>query len=398
RPSQDPFPGLPTAATIALPIVGMAALAASLWLGWNQSGGAKAFLASYLVNYCFFLSITLGALFFVALQHVVRAGWSIAIRRVAEILAANTSLMAILFVPILLSLFFDSARIYIWSDPAIVADNRLLEYKTPYLNVPFFIVRTVIYFAIWIGTSRFFLSESTCQDETGDPDATHRMEKFAPLVLVLFGITVTFVSFDWLMSLEPYWFSTIYGLYFFAGAVVGFFSTLLLITMALQATGWASSSITTEHYHELGKLLFGFIIFWGYMAFSQYMLIWYANIPESVWYLVRQRGSWAWIGIALLFGHLLIPMVGLMSREVKRRKFLLGAWAVWIFVFHWLDLYWLVMPVFSPDRLSFGMMDLCCFAGMGCLFLAGLNQLARQRALVPAQDPRLDESLAFENL
>ena len=158
------------------------------------------------------------------------------------------------------------------------------------------------------------------------------------------------------MSLEPAWFSTIFGLYYFAGSVVGFLAVLILFAIAVQQGGMVQHSITIEHYHDLGKLLLGFVVFWGYMAFSQYMLIWYANIPEeSVWYLVRQTGPWKWLAVGLLIGHLLIPFLCLLPREVKRRKILLGACAVWLLVVHWIDLYWLVLPTFAPDHLPFGM-------------------------------------------
>ena len=224
------------------------------------------------------------------------------------------------------------------------------------------------------------------------------MEKLSAVALILFGLSVTFAAFDWLMSLEPHWFSTIYGLYFFAGAVVAFFAAIILAALALQRGGWLAQSITTEHYHELGKLLFGFIVFWGYMAFSQYMLIWYANIPEETgWYVDRQTGPWTAVSLVLLFGHLLIPFFGLLSREVKRRRILLGAWAAWMLVIHWVDLYWLIMPTFAPGHLPFGPTDLCCMIAVGGPFLAGLLWSARGRALLPMKDPRLDESLAFEN-
>jgi len=288
--------------------------------------------------------------------------------------------------------------LYAWSDPVLVEESPLLQWKTPYLNVPFFAARAVIYFAVWVVTAWFFLAQSTRQDDSGDPELTRRMEKVAGPALVLFGLTVTFAAFDWLMSLEPNWFSTIYGLYFFAGAVVAFFAALILSAISLQAGGFLSRSISVEHYHELGKLLLGFIIFWGYMAFSQYLLIWYANIPEeSVWYLARQNGSWAWVSVALLFGHLLIPFLGLLPREMKRRKILLGGWAVWMPVIHWGDLYWLVMPTFSPQHIPFGLMDVCCMIAVGSFYLAGLFWSVRSRDLVAKRDPRLQESLAFEN-
>ena len=390
--------GLPSVARALPAVVGLCALAVAGVLGWRQDDQLRQFSASYLVSFCFFLSISLGALFFVLLQHLVKAGWSVTVRRLAEVLAANTVCMAVLFLPILVPLLGGHTGLYAWSDPVLVESDALLQWKTPYLNVPFFAVRAVVFFTVWIVTARFFLAQSTRQDDSGDPELTRRMEKVAGPALVLFGLTVTFAAFDWLMSLEPTWFSTIYGLYFFAGAVVAFFAALILSAILLQTGGLLSRSITVEHYHELGKLLLGFIIFWGYMAFSQYLLIWYANIPEeSVWYLARQNGPWAWVSVALLFGHLLIPFLGLLSREMKRKKILLGGWAVWMLVVHWGDLYWLVMPTFSPGRLPFGLLDVCCMIAVGSLYLAGLFWSLRSRALIPKKDPRLQESLAFEN-
>jgi hypothetical protein len=200
------------------------------------------------------------------------------------------------------------------------------------------------------------------------------------------------------MSLNPRWFSTIFGVYYFSGAVVGFLAAVILLAMSLQAGGRLEASITVEHYHDLGKLLFAFVIFWGYIAFSQYLLIWYANIPEETdWYLVRQAGGWATVSLVLLFVHLLIPFFGLLSREVKRRKALLGFWAVWLLVAHWIDLYWLVMPSVAPAAPPLRATDIGCLLGIGCLYLAAIFHAADGRALVPVGDPRLAESLAFEN-
>jgi len=392
--------GLPWATSAALAAIGLLALAAGLALGWNQHDQLRAFSASYLVNYMFFLSISLGALFFVALQHLVRAGWSVTVRRLAEILAANMVYLAILFLPILVPLLLGMTGAYFkWLDPQRIANDELLQGKSLYLNLPCFTARAVFYFLVWGLLAWFFLRQSTRQDHSGDPKLTQRMETAAPVALILFGLTVTFASFDWLMSLEPAWFSTIFGLYYFAGSVVGALAALILFAIALQKGGMVTRPITIEHYHDLGKLLLGFIVFWGYMAFSQYMLIWYANIPEeSVWYLARQTGPWTWITVGLLFGHLLIPFVCLLPREVKRRKILLGTWAVWMLVIHWIDMYWLVMPTFAPEHLPFGLMDLCCITAVACWFLAGTIHTTRACNLIPIRDPRLGESLAFKNL
>ena len=366
--------------------------------GWDRNDEFRGFSASYLVNYMFFLSISLGALFFVVLQHLVRAGWSVTVRRLAEILAANVMYFAILFLPIVVPLLLGfSGPYYKWLDPQTAGDSEL-QAKSLYLNLPFFAARAVLYLLVWGLLAWFFLRQSTRQDESGDPGLTRRMEKAAPVAMILFGLTVTFASFDWLMSLEPAWSSTIFGLYYFAGSVVGALAALILFAIALQKGGAATRLITVEHYHELGKLLLGFIVFWGYMAFSQYMLIWYANIPEeSVWYLARQTGPWKWITLGLLFGHLLIPFLLLLPREVKRRKILLGVLAVWMLVVHWIDLYWLVIPTFAPEHLPFGVTDVCCIVALACLFLAGTIRTTRACNLIPLGDPRLGESLAFEN-
>jgi hypothetical protein len=380
-------------------IGGIVVLGLAFILGWMKNDSLKYFYHAYLVSFCFYLSLSLGALFFVALQHASRAGWSIAVRRVSEILAANTLLMAILFLPILLPLLFGSTSLYEWLDAAKVTGDEVLEGKKPYLNLPFFTVRALIYFGIWGFLVWFFLQRSVQQDHSGDAGLSLKMEKLSYPALILFALTTTFAAFDWMMSLTPHWFSTIYGVYYFGGAVVGFLSLLILVLIALQSTGRLTSAVTVEHYHELGKFLFAFVVFWGYIAFSQYMLIWYANIPEeTTWYLPRQQGSWTAVSIILLFGHLFIPFFGLMSRHVKRRKGILGFWALWLLIMHWLDIYYLVMPQAGTRGLPPGLIDVCSTLGMGLVFLAGALFFAGERSLVPIKDPRLGESLSFENI
>ena len=373
-------------------------MAAGFGLALARQDHLKYFLHSYLTSYCYFLSISLGGLFFVALQHITRAGWSVTVRRVAELLAGNMFCLALLFLPIVAAVLLGNTNLYPWTDPKAVAGDELLRHKAPYLNLPFFGIRCVFYFTVWWLLGRFFLVRSVQQDYTGDPSLTLRMERLSPIAMLLFAATVSFASFDWLMSLQPQWFSTIFGVYYFSGCVVGLLAALILLVMLLQATGRLTASITAEHYHDLGKLLLAFVIFWGYIAFSQYMLIWYANIPEeTAWYLVRQTGSWKWVTVLLLFGHLLIPFFGLLPRKAKRCKVLLGFWAVWLLVAHWIDLYWLVMPSLAPQNPPLNPIDACCLIGIGGLYLAGLLWVAGDRPLVPLGDPRLGESLAFEN-
>jgi hypothetical protein len=391
--------GIPPRAARILAATGGSLLVLAFVLGLVRGDALRYFLHAYLVAFCFYLSISLGALFFVALQHASRAGWSVCVRRVSEILAANTLVMALLFLPILIPLLLGNVSLYEWLDPEITQDDAVLQGKQWYLNLLFFTLRAIVWLAAWSALVWFFWRRSLEQDESGDAQLTLRMERFSYAALIIFGVTVTFAAFDWIMSLTPHWYSTIFGVYYFSGAVVGFFAAMILVLLALQASGRLRTAVTVEHYHELGKFLFAFIIFWGYIAFSQYMLIWYANIPEETsWYLPRQQGSWTVVSLLLLFGHLLIPFVGLISREVKRRKALLGFWAVWILIFHWLDVYYLIMPQVKSSGMLVGPIDVCCFAGMGCIYLAGAMSFAGQRALIPLKDPRLGESLAFENI
>ena len=357
----------------------MLGLTGGIVLGWQCGDGWTCFSYSYLLNYCFFLSISLGALFCVALDHATRAGWNVALRRLAEIMAANFPCLTVLFLPIIVPVLLGSHSLYAWNDPSAVAGDPLLRHKAPYLSAGFFGVRAVIYLAVWWLLGRFYLTRSLEQDRSGDPALTLRMERLSPVALLLCAVTVTFASFDWLMSLSPRWFSTIFGVYFYSGAVVGFFAAIILAAVVLQLLGRLKSPlslwergggegglneeaipdsaltltlsqrerglITVEHYHDLGKLLFAFVIFWGYIAFSQYLLIWYANIPEETeWYLVRQSGPWLWVSLVLLFGGLLIPFCGLLSRHAKRRRWSLAFWAVWLLAMHWIDLYWIIMP------------------------------------------------------
>jgi len=380
-------------------IVAAVALLSAAGLALFDDQSLRRFFFSYLVNYAFFLSISLGALFFVAIQHATRAGWSVSVRRLNEILAGNMPLLAILFVPLAASLFMPASSPYSWADPEVAAHSGLIQHKQAFLNVPFFLLRAVVYLGLWAWMAHYFLSRSVKQDESGDPNLTIQMERFSGPAILLFALSVTFAAFDWLMSIEPEWFSSIYGVYYYSGATVGALAAVILVAIWLQRNGRCTQSITTEHYHDLGKLLFAFVVFWGYIAFSQYMLIWYANIPEeTVWYLDRQTPAWVGLSVALLVGHLFIPFLGMLSRTVKRNKMTLAFWAVWLLLFHWLDMVYLVMPTFSAEQFPIGLIDICLFVGLGSLYLAGALRVARGVALVPIADPRLDEAMAFENI
>jgi hypothetical protein len=377
------------------------ALLAAALLGSRAGWGV--FLRSYLLNYCFVLSLALGALFFVMLQHLTRAGWSVSVRRLAELVAGTMPLLAVLFLPLLVPLVAGGPSVWPWARPGAVAQDAsgLLQHKQPYLNVDFFIVRCAVYFAVWIGLARFFLRDSLAQDATGDPGLTRRMQWWSAPGMVLYGLTVTFFAIDALMSLRPHWYSTIFGVYFFSGCVVGFFALLVLLMYGVQRAGRLAQSITTEHYHDVGKLAFGFVVFWAYIAFSQYLLIWYANLPEeTAWYRPRQGDAW-WTGVSLLllFGHFVAPFGALLSSWPKRRKGVLAVVAVWLLIMHWLDMYYLVGP--RPSGAGFAgaplpVTDIALLVGLGGLLVWGILRLMSRHALLAERDPRLDEALRSE--
>ena len=379
----------------ALAATGAVGFAGALALAAGTEGGWPRFYASYLVSFVYFLSLALGALFFVLVQHATRAGWSVAVRRLAEGVAPNVFVpMAFLCVPVLYGL----RTLYPWTDAAAVASDHLLHAKEPWLNVPFFLGRTAFYFGVWSVFAIWFHRRSVEQDTSGDPKLTQSMEKSSTGALILFAFTVTFFAFDYLMSLTPHWYSTIFGVYFFAGCVLGFFALMTVLAFAVQRLGALRHTITTEHYHDLGKLIFAFTVFWAYIGFSQYMLMWYANLPEETsWYAARQTGSWTAISLVLLFGHFVVPFLALLSRNVKRRKPLIATGAAFMLVMQWMDVYWLVMPGKSPGVIPLSMMDLAVFLGVGGLFFAAAVRRLGAHALLPVKDPRLPESLGYEN-
>jgi len=370
------------------------------------------FLFSYLHNYLYFLSLTLGALFFVLVHHLSRAGWSVTVRRIAEIMAANVWVFALLFLPILAAVWTRSGLVFPWTDAAYVKADPVVEHKIGYFNVPgsdstaplFFTLRAVFYFAVWFLLARSFYRGSLRQDETGEAMISKRFEGRSAWGTLLAFLTVTFASIDWAMSLDPTWFSTMFGVYFIAGCAVSFFAALWVIVYVLQSRGLLQEAVTVEHQHDIGKYIFGFIVFWSYIAFCQFLLIWYGDIPEETrWYLRRITGQWAWVGAALVLFHFAVPFFGLMSRHVKRNRKALLFWSCWMLVVHWIDHFFIVMPEAVPyveggTRVAFGLIDLFMFVGIGGLYVSSLIRTAAGHALVPLRDPRLHESLAFHNV
>ncbi|MCB1153717.1 quinol:cytochrome C oxidoreductase, partial [bacterium] len=239
---------------------------------------------------------------------------------------------------------------------------------------------------------------SVKQDKSGDKKITRRLQNLSGPGIILTALTLTFAAFDWIMSLDPHWYSTIYGVYYFSGSLVAIFAFLSISIIAMQSAGLLEGVVTTEHYHDLGKLLFGFTVFWTYIAFSQYFLIWYANIPEeTLWYAHRSVGSWQKMTTFMAVGHFVLPFFYFLTRSTKRHRFALLVGAMWMLMMHFIDMYWLVAPSLHHEGVVFGLIDVTTLLGIGGLFLAFFTWNLRRNPLVPIKDPRLQESLRFEN-
>lgn len=352
------------------------------------------FLFSWLVSWLFFLSLSLGALFFVLIQYAAQGGWGIVIRRIGETTFATLPVLAVLFLPLL----FGLGDLYSWAVPGAAEHDPLLHWKEPFLNVPFFLIRAGFYFATWTFIALMYYRGSRAQDATGDPAVSARLRRVAGPALIVLALTQTFASIDWIMSLTPHWYSTIFGVYFFAGSFVGFIALLSVAAVAMRSAGLLDTLVSADHLQDVGKFLFAFTAFWAYIAFSQFFLVWYANLPEeTIWYKARLDGSWRTVSIALVLGHFVAPFFYLMGRAVKRRGSTLALGGAWLLAMHFLDLHWQVMPTLHPEGLRPSPLDVAAFVTIGSTFVAAAGLLMRRQPLVPVRDPRLAESLAFEN-
>ncbi len=354
------------------------------------------FFFSYLTAFVFWVTIGLGGLFFSMLHHLVGATWSVVIRRISESLMMVLPFMLIFFLPIVLGMH----DLYHWTHEEYVAQDKLLSQKTGYLNQPFFYIRTVGYFVIWFFLGRILFKKSVQQDETGDKKIAERMRQISAPGMVVFAVTLTFAAFDWLMSLDPHWYSTIFGVYIFTGSFLGMLAVTTLVALGLRKKGVLENTITIEHYHDLGKLLFAFTVFWAYIAFSQYFLIWYGNIPEEVaFYLHRWHGSWVGVSLLIGFGHFAVPFLIMMTRAAKRNLKLLKIMSFWYLFIHYVDLHWIVLPTLHKHGVSISglWLDLATMVGIGGIFIWLFWRRFAAQAMVPANDPKFEDSIRFIN-
>jgi hypothetical protein len=344
------------------------------------------FFRSYLVAYLFFTGIALGSLGLVSLNHVTGGRWGVVIRRVCESAMRTLPLLLVLFVPLLLGL----SHLYEWAQPEHVAHDALLQSKQTYLNVPFFIVRLLIYFAVWLLVTRYLVRWSHEQDATGGADVVRRLQFLGRGALLLYTLTMTFAAVDWAMSLEPHWYSTIYGILMIGGQVLSAFAFVIPVLMMISDREPFSAFVTVEQFHDLGKLMLAFVMLYAYFGFSQFLIIWSGNLPEETpWYLARLSGGWQYVAVAVLLLQFVMPFVILLSRNLKRNARRLAAVALIVLAARLLDIFWLVTPAFSPGHFVVHWMDLAAVFGVGGLWLSFFVWQLRGQPLLPLRDPAL---------
>jgi hypothetical protein len=379
--------------------IGLALLGISA-LGFVQD--PDQFFFSYMAAWSFLLTTAVGGMFFLFFQHLTRAAWSVVVRRINEALVWAFPLLALLGLPMLLGMH----DLYHWThaelyDPSSPQYDEILAGKRAYLNTPFWGVRIVLYFAVWTLITYRLYTLSVRMDQAEGPGASEeiaaKLRSTSAWGLPLGAVATAFASYDILMSLDPHWFSTIFGVYFFAGGILSAVAVITLVAMLFQyAGGMLQNVVTREHYQDLGKYLFGFVVFWAYIAFSQYMLYWYGGIPEEVvWYQKRLQEGWAWHSAFLVLFHFLVPFLVLLPRFTKRAVPVMGVMTVWIIGMHWFEMHWIVLPVLGDA--GFHWLDFTTWFGLMGVFAGFFMYRLRRHALVPQKDPYLSDSLHFEN-
>jgi hypothetical protein len=350
------------------------------------------FFRSYLTGYLLWLGISLGCLAILMLQHLSGGIWGFVIRRPLEAATRVFPLLALLFIPLLFGLH----QLYPWADAARVAEDPLLQHKAAYLNVTGFVARAVFYFALWCGLAHLLSRWSLEQDQVPRAALRDRMQGFSAVGLLVYGFTTTFSAIDWVMSLDPHWYSTIYGMLFMAGGAVGGMALVIAMASLLAKYRPMSDILVPDHFHDLGKLLLAFVMIWAYFAFSQFLIIWSGNLPEEItWYHVRLAGGWRWVGLALLLFHFVLPFLLLLSRDLKRQGRALALVAAAVLAMRYVDLYWMVAPSFpqAATGLHFHWLDLAAPLAVGGLWLAEFLRQLKSRPLVPLNDPLFPQVL-----
>jgi hypothetical protein len=369
-------------------VVGLAALALC---GLGSAFDMQQFLRSYLVGYLFWFCIALGCLAVLMIHHVAGGAWGAVVRRLLESAAATIPLLALLFLPIALGVH----EIYEWAHPGAVVHDPILAAKEPYLNVPFFLGRAVLYFVVWTVVATLLNRWSSDQDRVSDAAVARRLELLSRGGLVLYGLTITFAAVDWMMSLEPHWFSTIYGLMIMGGQGVAAFAFVIPMAALLTEQEPLDRVIGPDQFRDLGSFLLAFLMIWAYLTLSQLLVIWSGNLPEEIgWYLHRSTGGWRTMGFALIAIHFVVPFFLLLSRKLKRRGRTLALVALLVIFARYVDLFWLVTPAFEHHGVRLHWLDLAALLGVGGLWLWVFLGRLGSRPVVPVGDPSLPEVAA----
>jgi hypothetical protein len=373
---------------MGLCVVAVVSLVISLLLAFHEP---KQFAYSWFFAGCFFFTLLVGSLFWVVIHHAVDSCWSVGIRRQLENVSCLLPLLAVLLLP----LCFVAPLLWTWMADSAATNKELAE-KAAYLNIDFFWVRTVFYFALFGTVAWLLRHNSLAQDVDGAAIHTIRNRRVAFFTIPVGALTLTFWAFDWPMGLNFHWNSTIWGIYIFAGSVIGGLSLIILLANALRSAGYLKQVFTSEHNYALGKFLLAFTLFWSWIAFVQYLLIWYANIPEeAAYYTLRTHGSWKILGIILVVGHFLVPFSLLLLRAPKASAGFLGLVAGWVLAMHALDIYIMVLPAMHPDGFHPAVMDVLAIIAIGATLSAVFLKRLGDSPLWPARDPRLAEAIHY---
>jgi hypothetical protein len=361
-------------------IVGALGLAGCAF-GWYVEPAQ--FFSAYLFAWMYWLGIPLGAIATVAVLHVVGGAWALSIRRPLEAAMSTLPLLALLFVPLL----FGMPYLYPWIRPE-AADDPLIAHKLLYLNFGGFVARAAIYFVIWIILSYLFNRWSLAQDRSADPGPSRRLRALGPPALILYFLTVTFAVIDWVMSIQPTWYSTIYGALFVIGNALVTLAFAIVVVALLAKRPPLAGILSANTFHDLGNLLLTFVIIWAYFSFSQLLIIWAGNLPEEIqFYVLRSQGGWTWVGIFMALCQFVLPFFVLLSRRVKRRARALGTLAAGILLIHVIEMFWLVMPPLRP-ALAIHWLDLAALLGIGGLWLAAFAWRLSRHPLLPVPQPQ----------
>jgi hypothetical protein len=371
-------------------VVGLAAGIAGFFINQDQ------FYRSWLIGFLFCLGLTLGSQALLMLQHLSGGQWGLMGRRVFEAASRTLPIVALAFIPVLIGL----PHIFAWARPGAAAADEIIAHKAPYLNVPFFIGRAVLYFAVWLSCTWLLNRYSAAQDERQagiHPGDTHRVRAVSAPGLLAYCLTITFASIDWIMSIDAHWFSTIFGLILIGGQGLAAFAFVIAILAALSGTEPVASYLTSRHFHDLGKLLLAFVMLWAYFSFSQFLIVYSGNLPEEIsFYLERFHGTWGWIAVLIAFGHFALPFTLLLSSDLKKRPSLLAKVAIGILVMRLVDLIWLVSPNFAQEGFGLHWMDIVVPVGLTGVWLFLFARQLASRSLLPLNDPFFKETFAHD--